>query len=130
RLQTAYKKGAVPLTNLQEAETAIREAEIRLMTVQQELVNLGLPIRAEEMKGLRPEEIAKRLQFLGLPEELTRTLDAKTTTANLLPVSVPRALAFADSRRSVHTEAGADFSGWVVFRDAVEGEVVDAAKVL
>src|SRR5947207_4401137 len=89
RLQTAYKKGAVSLTALQEAETAVREAQIRLLSAQQELVNLGLPVRAEDLRGLRPEEIAKRLQFLGLPEETARTLDAKTTTANLLPLKSP-----------------------------------------
>jgi membrane fusion protein, heavy metal efflux system len=111
RLQTAYKKGAVPLTALQEAETAVREAQIRLLSAQQELVNLGLPVRAEDLRGLRPEEIAKRLQFLGLPEETSRVLDAKTTTANLLPLKSP-------------------IDGWVVLREAVAGEVVDAAKVL
>jgi membrane fusion protein, heavy metal efflux system len=111
RSRQAYNKGAVPLASSQESETALREAEIRLLSAQQDLVNLGLPIRAEDVRGLRPEEIAQRLQFLGLPAELTRGLDPKTMTANLIPVKSP-------------------IGGSVVLRDVVEGEVVDVAKVL
>lgn len=111
RSRQAYNKGSLPLASLQESETSLRETEIRLLSAQQELVNLGLPIRAEDVRGLRPEEIAQRLQFLGLPAELARGLDPKTTTANLIPVKSP-------------------IEGSVVLRDAVEGEVVDVAKVL
>jgi cobalt-zinc-cadmium efflux system membrane fusion protein len=111
RSRQAYNKGSLPLASLQELETALRETEIRLLSAQQELVNLGLPIRAEDVRGLRPEEVAHRLQFLGLPAELARGLDPKTTTANLIPVKSP-------------------IDGSVVLRDAVEGEVVDVAKVL
>jgi cobalt-zinc-cadmium efflux system membrane fusion protein len=110
RLQAGYQKGAVALASLQEAETAAKEAEIRLLSAQQSLINLGLPIRAEDFRGLRPEEINRRLQVLGL-ESLAGTLDGKTTTTNLLPIKSP-------------------IEGKVVSREVVEGEVVDPAKVL
>ena len=103
--------GAVPERTVQEAEAALQETQIRLLTAQQALVNLGLPIQADDFKGLRSEEIAARVRFLGLPEAITKPLDPKTTTGNLLPLKAP-------------------LDGVVVAREAVAGEVVDTAKVL
>jgi cobalt-zinc-cadmium efflux system membrane fusion protein len=111
RWREVFRKGGTAQATIQEAETALREAEIRVLSAQQALVNLGLPVRADEFKGLRPEEMSRRLQFLGLPPEMTRTLNAKTTTTNFLPLK-------------------ASIDGRVVLREVVEGEVVDAAKVL
>src|SRR5438309_2129023 len=57
------------------------------------------------------------MQFLGLPEAITRPcdptkrLDPRTTTANLLPIKAP-------------------FAGIIVNRKAVVGEMADAARVL
>jgi cobalt-zinc-cadmium efflux system membrane fusion protein len=97
--------------DLQEAEAALRAAQIRLLSAQQALVNLGLPVRAEEIKQLSTAEIADRMQFLGLPESIRKGFDPRTTTGNLLPVVAPQ-------------------EGVVVAREAVAGEVVDAARVL
>lgn len=108
-LRAAY--AAVPERQLKEADAALREAEIRLATAEQALVNLGLPIRADEVHSLRPEQMAQRLQFLGVPAPLARTLDPRTTTASLLPLRAP-------------------LDGIVVSRAVVAGEVVDNAKVL
>jgi cobalt-zinc-cadmium efflux system membrane fusion protein len=70
-----------------------------------------LPIRADDIKGLPPEELRQRIQFLGIPEALARQFDSRTTTTNLLPVV-------------------SSLEGVVVAREVVAGEVVDAAKVL
>jgi cobalt-zinc-cadmium efflux system membrane fusion protein len=94
-----------------EAEAALREAQIRLVSAEQALVNLGLPVRAEAFRGLAPEEMRRRMQFLGLPEPLAKTFDARTTTANLIPVRAP-------------------FDGVVIARKAVEREMADASKML
>lgn len=102
---------SLPIRTLQEAEGALREARVRLLGARQALVNLGLPVRDEEIKGLTDEQLAARLQFLGLPEEVSRSLDSRTTSANLLPVRAP-------------------LDGVVVSRDVVAGEVVDTTKVL
>jgi cobalt-zinc-cadmium efflux system membrane fusion protein len=110
-LRTAGGRGSVPEVRVQEAEASLREAEIRLATAEQALVNLGLPARADEMRGLAAEEMAARVRFLGLPPELAGSLDPRATTANLLPVRAP-------------------FDGEVVAREAVAGEVVDTARVL
>jgi cobalt-zinc-cadmium efflux system membrane fusion protein len=107
----AFDRGALPAADLQAAETALRESEIRLQAAEQALVNLGLPARGENVKGLAADEARRRVQFLGLPESVTQRLDVRTTTANLLPVVSP-------------------LDGVVVAREAMAGEVVDATKVL
>ena len=104
-------QGALPGRALQEAEAAVREARIRRLSAQQALVNLGLPIQADELKDLPDDKAAERVQFLGLPTFLTSGLDPRSTTANLLPISSP-------------------LDGVIVAREAVAGEVVDPAKVL
>jgi cobalt-zinc-cadmium efflux system membrane fusion protein len=101
----------VPTGTYHEAEAALREAEIRVLIAEQALVNLGLPIRAAEVKGLSAEELVRRTQFLGLPEELARDLDPRTTSANLIPIKAP-------------------FDGVVVERQAVMGETVNSVRSL
>jgi len=103
--------GAIAERTIQENEAALQTAEARLLAAEQILVNLGLPVRASDVKNLGTDGIARYLQFAGLPESVTKTLDPKLTTTNLLPVVAP-------------------LDGVVVFRDAVAGEQVDAAKVL
>lgn len=102
---------AVAEQQVREAETAFHDSEIRLLSAQQTLVNLGLPVDAEDMKDLSEKQIAVRIQFLGLPDTLRPSLDPKTTTANLLPLKAP-------------------LDGVVVSREVVAGEVVDNTKVL
>lgn len=102
---------AIAGSQYQDAEAAQREAQIRLAAAQHALLNLGLPIKPDDLKGLNDEEAARRIQFLGLPDYLTKTFDAASTTSNLLPVTAP-------------------LDGVVVTRQAATGEVVDASKVL
>jgi cobalt-zinc-cadmium efflux system membrane fusion protein len=102
---------AVPERQLREAETALHEAQIRLVTGQQALGNLGLRVQLDELRNLTSEMLTRRIQFAGLPESLTKALDPASTTANLLPVVSPLA-------------------GEVLACDVVAGEVVDAARVL
>jgi len=104
-------QGAIPGRTFQEAEAALQEARIRLLSAQQALVNLGLPIQADELKTLPTTKLAEYVQFLGLPESVTRGLDPRKTTTNLLPVTTP-------------------ITGIVVAREVVAGEVVDSSKVL
>jgi membrane fusion protein, heavy metal efflux system len=110
-LNTSAAQGVIPQARLLEADTAMREAEIRLLAAQQALLNLGLPIRAEELLGITPEELNRRLQFLGVPEALAKKLDYRTTSANLIPVLASR-------------------DGVVTASKVVPGEMVDHAKTL
>ncbi|MFL5245300.1 MAG: efflux RND transporter periplasmic adaptor subunit [Gemmataceae bacterium] len=105
------KGGSVSLALYRQAEADLKAVEIRLMSAEQALANLGLPIRAEDVKDLGNEELSRRLRFLGIPESLSKTLNAKTTSGNLLPVVSP-------------------IAGVIVNREVVNGEVVDTAKAL
>lgn len=110
-LRQGAATGAVPERDLREADTAAQEARIRLKSAQQALANLGLPISIDELRGLNGAALDLRMQFLGLPADLVKTLDPRSTPANLLPL-----LASQD--------------GVVVMRQAVKGEMVDPARVL
>jgi len=99
------RPSAIPERQIREAEAGAREARIRLFNAQQTLVNLGLPIRLEDVKGLHDEELARRVHFLGLPDSLVKTLDPETTTANLIPLVAP-------------------FDGVIIGREIVTGELV------
>ena len=82
---------------IQEAEAALRDANIRQFNAEQALINLGLPIRAEEVADLSEKDLVRHVQFLGLPAEITRSLDPRKTTANLLPLRSPFAGTITES---------------------------------
>lgn len=100
---------AISERQVREAEADAREARIRLFNAQQTLVNLGLPIRLEDVVGLHDEELVQRVHFLGLPESLVKTLDPETTTANLIPLVAP-------------------FDGVITGREIVTGELVSPSS--
>jgi cobalt-zinc-cadmium efflux system membrane fusion protein len=110
-LSSIAGSGAVPGRTVLEAETALSEAKIRLTAAQQALTNLGLPVQPDSLKAVPDDQLAGRIQFLGLPEALAKSFDPKVTTGNLLPVVAP-------------------LDGVVVARETVAGEVVDNSKVL
>lgn len=94
-----------------EAETARAEAEVAVQKAIQTLVNLGLPIRYDEVRQTSVAKLKQRLQFLGLPPDISEAFSPTRTTSNLIPVFAPR-------------------DGLVVARDVVAGEVVDTARTL
>jgi cobalt-zinc-cadmium efflux system membrane fusion protein len=89
RFRQALHPGTASERNIEEAEGAVREARARLYTAQQALLNLGLPLRGDEA-ALPDDQLARRLQFLGLPADVVSALPTSTTTANLLPLVAPR----------------------------------------
>jgi cobalt-zinc-cadmium efflux system membrane fusion protein len=97
---------AVSGSRVREADAAQQQAEIRVMSAQQALANLGLPVNVAELAPLATEEIADRIRFLGLPADLISRLAGETVTSNLFPLRSP-------------------LDGVVVSRNAVAGEVVD-----
>ena len=111
RVQGSAKEGFRTRADLQEAEAESHEARIRLFNAQQVLANLGLPVRAEDAVALSEEAFVTRMRFLGLPEDIVKSLDGVAATASLLPVVAP-------------------LDGVVIEREAVAGEVVEAARTL
>jgi cobalt-zinc-cadmium efflux system membrane fusion protein len=104
-------EGAISQRQVREADAAHQSAQIRLMSAQQSLVNLGLPVRAEDFAELSTDEIAPRIQFLGLPAEMVAKLESGSTTSNLFPLRSP-------------------LDGVVVSRSVVAGEVVDTRTMI
>jgi cobalt-zinc-cadmium efflux system membrane fusion protein len=111
RQRKLFQEGAGSQARLTEAEAEVGEAEIRLVAAQQALVNLGLPVAVEKLKGLTPTELGRRIQLLGLPDSIARDLDPATTSANLVPVIAP-------------------LDGVVVARKVGAGEQAEPGKVL
>lgn len=97
--------------DVQAAETAVEEAEVRLLVAEEYLLNLGMSIRADDVRGLSPADLARRMQFLGLPAPLAKELAGRTSSSNLLPVTAP-------------------LDGEVVACTAVKDEAADPAKPL
>ncbi len=91
--------------DLQEAQAALREAEIRLFNSRQALINLGLA--APSGSDAIPDE--RELLLLGLPEQVRSSFDAEVPSANLVPLLAP-------------------LDGTIIQRDAVAGKVIEASK--
>ena len=103
RVQSSADAGFRTEAERLAAESAAREAEIRLFNAKQALVNLGLSVP----DGTPTEASIARL---GIAESLASTLSGELS-ANLIPLV-------------------ARFDGVVVSRDLVAGDVVDPTKAL
>jgi cobalt-zinc-cadmium efflux system membrane fusion protein len=90
---------------VRQAEADEREARLRLHSAQQRLINLGLPVRMEEVVTGDDAALVRQVRLLGLPQAVTETFDPTTTTANLIPLTSP-------------------FDGVVIGRSMTVGEVV------
>ena len=102
-------KTAVMGRQLREARAAAREARNHLTNAEQALVNLGFEISIRDYAPLDDDARAARIRTLGLPPALVAGLDPARVTSNLLPLYAP-------------------FDGIVVGREAVVGEVIEAAR--
>lgn len=103
--------GVVAGKRIIEAEAVLGQAQADVLSAEQALANLGLPVDVQALRGLPKETVVERLRFLGLPAELAQQFDAKTATANLIPIRSP-------------------IDGVIVDRQVVPGEVVDPSRVL
>ena len=106
----SIEAGAVAQKQVEQAEAEARKARFDLFNAQQMLINLGLPLDAERLATDSDDELLRYVKLLGLPESLTEKLDAKTATANLLPLL-------------------ASFDGVVIGQDIVNGEVVSPERM-
>ena len=111
RMTSLSDQGVVPGRKIQEAEAAHAQARARVLSAQQTLVNLGLPVDIEPLRDLAEDVLVRRLRVLGLPELLVQQLGPSELTGNTLPI------------RSA-------ISGVVVARQVVAGDVVDASRTL
>lgn len=111
RLRPLANGDVLPARQFREAEAALQEAQIRVQGAQQSLVNLDLFVRADDFTDVPTAEIAKRIQLLGLSDDLVASLGGEIVSSNLLPLRAP-------------------LDGLIVERHVVQGEVVDTSTVL
>lgn len=103
--------GAVPDKQIREAESAYEEAQIGVTMATQALINLGFDV-PNGLTKLDAKQLTRKLQCLGLPDDLCESLSAKETmTMNLIPIVAPQ-------------------DGVIVEMDLVAGEVVQPEKSL
>ncbi len=110
RLRPLAKDGTVPGRQFREAEANLQNAGARLLGTQQALGNLGFAVNLKDYDELTTEQIAQRIQFLGIPEELSDVM-ARHPTSNLFALRAAQ-------------------PGVVVQRDIVVGEVVNSGTTL
>jgi cobalt-zinc-cadmium efflux system membrane fusion protein len=110
RLRELATDKLVTVKALTEAEAALREASIAVVSARQTLINLGFEVPDDiDESDIGPLE--KELHFLDIPAECLAVLPPGSRTTNLIPVRAP-------------------YDGVVLSSDVVAGEVVDATKLL
>ncbi len=104
-------ENAIMRRQLKEAQSAEREALVRLLNAEQALVNLGFKLTTKEYSELSDTERAQQIRFLGIPDSVKAKIDTSKATSNLVPVIAP-------------------FDGIVIGRDVGLGEVVSPTKAI
>lgn len=110
RLRVASVGGALPGRTLIEAESALKEAEIKFISARQAIANLGFEL-PEKLDTADSRQVADDLRFLGIPSSVVANLPSGTKTANLIPIRAP-------------------YGGVIVESEIVAGEVVDSSRSL
>ncbi|MDR1385936.1 MAG: efflux RND transporter periplasmic adaptor subunit [Planctomycetaceae bacterium] len=100
----------IPGKNFAEAETALRETEVALISSRQVFENLGFEIPGN-LDANDPQQLAEQLRFLGIPKDVADSLPTEIRTTNLIPLRAP-------------------FDGVLTSMDIVAGNVVEASKPL
>lgn len=103
--------GVIPGKEILETEATLAKAEAEVLSAEQALANLGLPVDVGSMAGLTKQQMVDRLRFLGFPKTLADQFESQTATANLIPIRSP-------------------MNGVIVERHVVAGEVVDPTRTL
>ena len=93
-----------------EAQAALRDAEVRVLSAEQALINFGLNVSAADLAELSLDAIAQKLQRLGLPKEFAE-VDDDSIPGTLLPIVSP-------------------LDGIVTQMDLIAGEVVTPSRTL
>lgn len=111
RLTPLFENGSVPERNLREADAALEQAHIQMLSAQQHLVNLGLDVDVDQLEGLDAAELSRRVSLLGVPADALPSNQGKVPTSNLFPLRSP-------------------LDGVVIARNVVAGEIVGTSTML
>tara|TARA_R110002049_G_scaffold288423_1_gene470915 strand:- start:92747 stop:94426 length:1680 start_codon:yes stop_codon:yes gene_type:complete len=104
-------RSAIAGSRILDSEAALSKAQADVLSAEQSLRNLGLPIDIASLRGLSEREVLDNLRLLGIPDEIRAQLNSKTITSNLIPIVSP-------------------IEGVVTQRHVAPGEVVDPTRIL
>jgi multidrug efflux pump subunit AcrA (membrane-fusion protein) len=104
-------RSAIAGSRILDAEAALSKAQADVLSAEQSLRNLGLPIDIASLRGLSERQVLDELRLLGIPAEIRTQLNSKTITSNLIPIVSP-------------------IEGFVTQRHVAPGEVVDPTRIL
>lgn len=104
-------RNAIPGSRILDAEAALAKAKADVLSAEQSLRNLGLPVGVEQLRGQSEQQVLDELRLLGIPESIRQQINTRSATANLLPILSP-------------------MTGIVVKRSVTPGEVVDPSRIL
>ncbi len=107
---TAARK-VVAGSRILDAEAALAKAHADVLSAEQSLNNLGLPINVELLRGMSEQQVLDDLRLLGIPQSVVGQINPQNATANLLPIISP-------------------MNGVVIQRSVTPGEVVDPSRIL
>jgi multidrug efflux pump subunit AcrA (membrane-fusion protein) len=104
-------RNAIAGSRILDAEAALARAQADVLSAEQSLRNLGLPLRVEQLRGMSEQQVLDELRLLGIPQSVRSQLNPQNATANLLPILSP-------------------MNGVVIERSVTPGEVVDPSRIL
>ncbi|WP_206036134.1 MULTISPECIES: efflux RND transporter periplasmic adaptor subunit [Planctomycetia] len=104
-------RSAIAGARVLDAEAALAKARADVLSAEQSLRNLGLPVDVKRLRGMDEQQVLDELRFIGIPSSIRSQLDAQSDTANLLPLASP-------------------MDGIVIERTVTPGEVVNPSRML
>ncbi|MEO8270601.1 MAG: efflux RND transporter periplasmic adaptor subunit [Aureliella sp.] len=104
-------RAAIAGSRILDAEAALSKAHADVLSAEQFLRNLGLPVDVESLRGRTERDVLETLRWLGVPNEIRERIGSQPSTTNLIPIVSP-------------------IEGVVTHRRVAPGEVVDPTRVL
>jgi cobalt-zinc-cadmium efflux system membrane fusion protein len=89
RAQSLAQKGILAERQIQETQTELGKARLRVLSAHQALANLDLAVSLDDWKDVTEAELASRIRFLGLNENTIARLDGAAAKSGLLPITAP-----------------------------------------
>lgn len=102
---------AIAGSRVLDAEAALAKAQADVLSAEQSLRNLGLPVQANSLRNLSEQQVLDHLRLIGIPDSIRTQFNGRILTSNLLPIRSP-------------------MEGVVVNRSVSPGEVVDPSRIL
>ncbi len=104
-------RDAIAGSRILDAEAALAKAQADVLSAEQSLRNLGLPVQVSSLQGLSEQQVLDQLRLIGIPDEFSSGLNSLTVTSNLLPIHSP-------------------LDGVIIERSVSPSEVVDSTRIL